>query len=58
MQVTTNPDLDPLRAAQQVAQLARVALHAMELDTLNARVEAIEATLKIRRAAHTKEDTL
>jgi hypothetical protein len=58
MQLTTNPDLDPLRATRQVAQLARVALQAMELDNLNARVEAMEATLKIRRAAQTKEDTL
>lgn len=46
--LAANPDLDPLRKAGALAQLARVALRAIELDALEARVEAVEATLKLR----------
>jgi hypothetical protein len=46
--VTANPDLDPLRKAQVVGQLAREVLHAIKLATLEARVEALEAALKVR----------
>lgn len=56
--VAANPDLDPIRKAQTLAQLTRVALRAMELETLNARVEAIESTLRMRKEARTQEDTL
>ncbi len=55
--VAANPDLDPIRKAQTLAQLTRVALRAMELETLDARVEAIESTLKIRKEARAQEDT-
>ncbi len=55
--VAANPDLDPIKKAQVLAQLMRVALRAMELETLDARVEAIESTLKIRREARAQEDT-
>ena len=47
--VRTNPDLDPLRKAGLLAQLARVALRAIELSTLEARVEAVEAALRLRK---------
>jgi hypothetical protein len=46
--VRTNPDLDPLRRGEVLAQLARVALRAIELSALSARVEAIETTLRLR----------
>ncbi len=52
--VGTNPDLDPIRRARVLAQLARVALHAVELENLEARVEAIEVTLKQRKQAQTR----
>jgi hypothetical protein len=47
--VMANPDLDPLRRGVLLTQLARVALHAIELSTLEARVEAVEAALKSRK---------
>jgi hypothetical protein len=56
--VTANPDLDPTRRAQLLAQLARVALRAMEVETLNARVEAIESALRMRTGAPSQEDKL
>ena len=52
-----NPDLDPLRKAQQIAQLARVALHAIETATLEARVEAVEAALRLRKETLTRKET-
>jgi hypothetical protein len=55
--VTANPDLDSIRKAQVLAQLTRVALRAMELETLEARVQAIESTLKFRKEARAQEDT-
>jgi hypothetical protein len=55
--VAANPDLDPIRKAQTLAQLTRVALRAMELETLDARLEAIESTLKIRKEARAQEET-
>jgi hypothetical protein len=55
--VATNPDLDPIRKAQTLAQLTRVALRAMELETLEARVQAIESTLKFRKETRAQEDT-
>jgi hypothetical protein len=55
--VAANPDLDPVRKARILAQLARAALRAMELETLDARVEAIESALKFRKGAHVEEDT-
>ncbi len=48
-QLTANPDLDPLRVAGQLAQLARVALRAIELANLEARVQAVEAALRLRK---------
>ena len=48
-QLTANPDLDPLGKARQLAQLARVALRAMESESLDARVEAIETALRRRK---------
>jgi hypothetical protein len=56
--VATNPDLDPIRKAQTLAQLTRVALRAMELETLDARVEAIESTLRLRKEAQAQEEQL
>lgn len=53
--VTANPDLDPLRKAHVVAQLAREVLHAMNLATLEARIAALEAALKVRSHPPTKE---
>ncbi len=47
--VRANPDLDPIRKAQVIAQLTRVVLRAIELDTLQARLESIETTLKLRK---------
>ena len=55
--VAANPDLDPIRKAQTLAQLTRVALRAMELETLDARVEAIESTLKFRKETPAREET-
>jgi hypothetical protein len=55
--VAANPDLDPIKKAQVLAQLTRVALRAMELETLDARVEAIESTFKFRKEARAQEET-
>jgi hypothetical protein len=55
--VAANPDLDPIRKAQTLAQLTRVALRAMELETLDARLEAIESALKVRKKDRAQEDT-
>jgi hypothetical protein len=55
--VAANPDLDSIRKAQVLAQLTRVALRAMELETLDARVQAIESTLKFRKEARAQEET-
>ncbi len=44
-----DPDLDPLQRGRLVAQLARVTLRAIELETLEARLEAVEATLPLRQ---------
>ena len=55
--VAANPDLDSIRKAQVLAQLTRVALRAMELETLEARVQAIESTLKFRKEARAQEET-
>ncbi len=55
--VAANPDLDPSRRAHSLAELTRVALRAMELETLEARVQAIESTLKIRQEDRAQEDT-
>jgi hypothetical protein len=54
--VAANPDLDPIRKAQTLAQLTRAALRAMELETLEARVQAIESTLKLRKEAQAQEE--
>jgi hypothetical protein len=48
-QLTANPDLEPLGKAGRLAQLARVALRAIELANLEARVEAVEAVLRLRK---------
>jgi hypothetical protein len=56
--VAANPDLDPIRKAQTLAQLTRVALRAMELETLDARVQAIESTLRLRKEAQAQEEQL
>jgi hypothetical protein len=56
--VAANPDLEPSRRAHSLAELTRVALRAMELETLDARVEAIESTLKFRKDARAQEETL
>ncbi len=52
-QLTANPDLDPLRVAGQLAQLARVALRAIELANLEARVQAVEMALRLRQEDQT-----
>jgi len=52
-----NPDLDPLRVAGQLAQLARVALRAIELANLEARVQAVEAALRLRKEDQTFKET-
>ena len=53
--VTAHPDLDPLRKAQVLAQLAREVLHAIKLANMDARIEALEAALKVRSHPLTKE---
>jgi hypothetical protein len=53
--LAANPDLDPIGKARVLAQLAGVALRAMERETLEARVEAIETALKVRKKAQPKE---
>jgi hypothetical protein len=56
-QLTANPDLDPLRKAGQLAQLARVALRAIELASLEARVQAVETVLRLRKDDETLKET-
>ena len=53
-----NPDLDPVRKAGRLAQLARVALRAIETATLEARMEAVEAALRLRKDNQTQKETL
>ncbi len=53
--VTAHPDLDPVRKAHALARLAREVLHAIKLATLEGRVEALEAALKVRSNPPTKE---
>ena len=53
--VTAHPDLDPLRKAQVLTQLARAVLHAIKLANMDARIEALEAALKVRSHPPTKE---
>jgi hypothetical protein len=48
-QLTANPDLDPLRKARLLTQLAGVTLRAMEIESLDGRVEAIETVLRRRK---------
>jgi hypothetical protein len=55
--LTANPDLDPLRKAGQLAQLARVALRAIELDNLEARMEAVETVLRLRKDDQARKET-
>jgi hypothetical protein len=55
--LTANPDLDPLRKAHALAELTRVALRAIELGTLEARVEAIEAVLRLRTAHPAEQES-
>jgi len=50
------PDLDPLRKAGLLAQLARVALQAIEMTTLEARVEAVETALRLRKDHQPSEE--
>ena len=57
MQLTANLDLDPLRKAGRLAQLARVFLRAIELDTLEARLEAMELTLRLQKDDQTLKET-
>jgi hypothetical protein len=53
--VTAHPDLDPIRKAHVLARLARIALRAIELDDLQARVESIETTLRFRKNDHLED---
>jgi hypothetical protein len=46
--VRTSPDLDPNRKVTLLAQLAHVALRAIQLSDLDARLEAVETALKLR----------
>jgi len=46
--VRTNPDLDPHHRAALLARLAHVALRAIEVSNLDARVEAVETALRLR----------
>jgi len=55
--LVANPDLDPIAKARVLAHLTGVALRAMERETFEARVEAIESALNIRRQAHKRETT-
>ena len=41
--LVANPDLDPIAKARVLAHVTRVALRAMEQETLEARIEAIES---------------
>ena len=56
-QLITNPDVDPIRKAGRLAQLARVALQAIETATLEARVEAVQAALRLRKEAQPRKET-
>jgi hypothetical protein len=57
MQLTANPDLDPLRKAGQLAQLARVTLRAIQLASLEERLEALEAVLRLRKDDQARKET-
>jgi len=57
MQLRANPDLDPLQKAGRLAQLGQVILRAIELDTLEMRVQALEATLRLRKVDQTVKET-
>jgi len=56
-QLTVNPDLDPLQKAGRLAQLAQVALRAIEVATLEARVDAMEAALRLQQNNQTSKET-
>jgi hypothetical protein len=47
--VTAHPDLEPLDRARVVTGLAHAALQAIKLETLEARVDALEQTLRFRK---------
>lgn len=47
--VTAHPDVEPLQRARVVTRLAHAALQAIKLETLEARVEALEQALKFRK---------
>jgi hypothetical protein len=49
VRLTAQPDLDPLKRARAVADLARVVLLAIKLSTIDDRMAALEETLKWRR---------
>ena len=53
----SNPDLDPLQKAGRLAQLAQVALRAIEVATLEARVDAMEAALRLQQNNQTSKET-
>jgi hypothetical protein len=53
--VAANPDLDPIGKAQALAELGRVALRAMQLGNLDARMESIESVLRHRKDTRVKE---
>jgi hypothetical protein len=55
--LVANPDLDPMQRARILVPLARAALRAMEVETLEARLEALESALKMRPNPQPKEDT-
>ena len=54
--LVANPDLDPVQRARILAPLARAALRAMEVETLEARLEALESALKMRTNPQPKEN--
>jgi len=47
--VTSHPDLEPIQRARVVTGLAHAALETIKVETLEARVEALEQTLKFRK---------
>jgi len=53
--VSAHPDLEPLERARAVTQLARAALRAIEVETFAARLEAVEAALKVRKEINTED---
>ena len=53
----SKPDLDPLQKAGRLAQLAQVALRAIEVATLEARVDAMEAALRLQQNNQTSKET-